>query len=137
MGEGLSATNDLSLAFVHCCRHWKMPPPSNVLAHCPVLRHMAAHSQLHSTSEYVGLMWGYLKKNPTRCWTTATQSMGLSSAYAMRIQPPVSAQSNHRPWWWSSPPAAVPARYSWICNFSVFHSPGTKKNVCRMYQVRT
>ena len=98
------------LAFVHCCRHWKMPPPSNAPAHHPVLHQIATHSQLHSTSEYMGMMWGYLRRNPTNRWTTAAQSTGSSSAYAMRIQPPVSTQSNHRPWWWSSPPAAVPAR---------------------------
>jgi hypothetical protein len=76
---------------------------------------------MHSTSEYVG----FFKRNPTPRRTRAAQLMILSLAYAMRIQPPVSTQSNHRPRrcptatavgvnarWWSSPPDTVPARYS-------------------------
>jgi hypothetical protein len=111
------------LAFVHCRRHWKMPPPSNAPTHRPVLHHAVTHSQLHSTSKYVGMMWGFLKRNPTHRRTTMAQPMGSSSAYAMRIQPSVSTQSNRRPRrcptatavgvdvrWWSSPPAAVPSR---------------------------
>jgi hypothetical protein len=26
--------------------------------------------------------------------------------------------------------------YSWLYNFSIYRSPGTQKNVCRMYKVR-
>ena len=88
------------LAFVLRRRHWKTPPPSNAPTHRPVLHHAVTHSQLHSTSEYVGMMWGFLKRNPTRCRTTAAQSTRSSSGYAMRIQPPVSKQSNRRPLRW-------------------------------------
>ena len=84
------------LAFVHRCRHWKTPPPSNAPTHHPVLHHTAMHLQLHSTSKYVGMMWGFLKRNPTRLRMAAAQLMGSSSAYAMWIQPPVSTQCNHR-----------------------------------------
>jgi hypothetical protein len=55
------------LAFLHCRRHWKTLPPSNAPTHCLVLHHTVTHSQLHSTSENVGMMWGFLKRNPTRC----------------------------------------------------------------------
>ena len=64
----------------------------NTPAHRPILHHMATHSQLHSTSKYMGMMWGFLKKNPThrqmmaaQLTTMAVQSTRLLSAYATRI----------------------------------------------------
>ena len=118
------------LAFVHCHRHWKTPPPSNAPAYHPVLHHTAMHLQFHSTSEHVGMMLGFLKRNLTRRWTAAAQMTGSLLAFAMWIQPPVSTQSNCRPppqpllgsWWFhicrgylqgSSPVHKIPPGLAW------------------------
>jgi hypothetical protein len=76
------------LTFVHRRHHWKTPPPTNAPAHRPVLHHMATHSQLHLTSGCVGMMWGFLKRDPIRRCTAVAQSTGSLLAYVMRIQPP-------------------------------------------------
>ena len=67
------------LAFIHRHCHWKTPPPSNAPAHHPLLHQRLMHSQLHLMSEYMGMMWGFLKRNPNRRWTAAAQSTGLLS----------------------------------------------------------